>query len=106
MFEVEVKVSLYELNELSDDAKQMAIDEHRAFLLSICTEEDVKFYGTWDDVEWYIDDEYTAEDIECNGYLFYSTGELARTIEYCGAHPRAGEHVFTFDGKEYLIRKR
>lgn len=51
----------------------------------------------------YIDHtEQDAEEfINANEYLFFSNGDLANTVTYCGAHPRAGESELILNGETY-----
>jgi len=83
-------INLYEYSELNSKAKERAISEHEAFLLSIGNEfenengELVREYPNEIDIIGVI------ESIEINEYLFYSDGELASVTHYCGKHPKAG----------------
>ncbi len=76
-----VTINLYEFNELSEDAKQKAIQEHFIFMCSVLED---------DENEDDITDECIIENIEANEYLFYSDGDLADCVTYCGKHEKAG----------------
>lgn len=75
-----VQINLYEFSELNEKAKEKAIEDHRNFMYSVDHYDD-------DDLD---DDEYIIENIECNEYLFYSDGDLANCVTYCGKHPKTG----------------
>lgn len=85
-----VTINLYEFNELSFNAQQRAIDEHRAFMLdTICLDDFISGDPEYDTPEKleeaynseydYIDenDEPVIESIEVNEYLFYANGGMA-----------------------------
>lgn len=44
------------------------------------------------------------ENIIANDYIYFQDGSMAQTISYVGAHPRAGESIFTFKGSEYNLK--
>ena len=118
MIDTGITIKLYSFNELSDNAKIKAIEEHRKFYLDIMQltdfisgdpkydtpEELQKAY----DAEWSYyneNDEPIVENIEANDYLFFANGELANTVKYCGNHPLKGRTYFKYDGVDYLINK-
>lgn len=76
-----VQINLYEFSELNEKAKTKAISEHYDFLCSI---------DEWDEINDNTPDEVIIESIEANEYLFYSDGNLANCVTYCGKHPKAG----------------
>lgn len=91
-----VTINLYEFNELSFNAQQRAIDEHRAFMLDTMRPDDFisgdPEYDTFEKLaeaynsEWdyiYENDEPVIESIEINEYLFYANGEFANCICNC-----------------------
>lgn len=95
-----VKINLYEFNELTEQAKEKAINEAIIYLDSEPIEhEDEK--GKM--ISEYIDhtEEDAEEFINANEYLFFSNGYLANTVEYCGKHPRAGESELILNGETY-----
>jgi len=85
-----VTINIYEYSELNSKAKERAISEHEAFLLSIGNEfenengEIVREYPNEIELTEVID------SIEANEYLFYSDGDLANVTHYCGKHPKSG----------------
>lgn len=98
-----VTINLYEFEELNEDAKQKAIQEHRNFLLSVMQPNDFisgdAEYDTPEQLQKvYIseyentesNDEPIIENIEANEYLFFADGELAPCVTYCGKHEKAG----------------
>ena len=99
---VNIQISLYSFNELSNESKQLAILEHGNFLNSLPQEfedEDGKM------VSEYIDhsDEEIIDNILANEYYFFENGELAKTCTYVGKHQKAGVTEFTFMGNTYEI---
>ena len=107
---VTVAYNLCEFEELSEKAKQRAIMDHRDMLLRTMTVDD--FIGAGDpeygdtpesmyDEEYDLvltDDDYVAESIIINNYLFFETGEYANTVTYCGNHPLAGKSFLKLNG--------
>ena len=94
-------INLFNLNELSEDAKEKAIEEHRVFLLSVMNPKDFisgdpeydtdeKINEAYDrEYEYYsVHDEPIIESIEINDYLFYSDGTLAPCVTYCCGEKR------------------
>ena len=109
-----ITLNLYTLDELNEAARARAIEDHRHWLLNNMTVEDFEGCGDpeldtpesmYNEEYNYIltEDEGVIESIEINEYLFFENGEMAWTINYCGNHPRAGESVLRFGGKEYSI---
>ena len=115
MITATIQMNLYEFEELDERAQNKAIWDHRYFLLQTITVDD--FIGCGDpeygdtpesmfDEEYDMiltDDEYVAESIIMNDYLFFSSGEIANTVSYCGSHPLAGKRFLTVQGTEYEI---
>jgi len=117
MIDTGITIKLYSFSELGEKAKRKAIEDHRAFMLSLMSPEDfisgIAEYDTPEELqktyeaeyEYYAtNDEPIIENIEANDYLFFANGKLAHTVRYCGNHPLAGETHFIFNGVEYLIR--
>ena len=102
---INIAVSIYKLDELSKDSKNIAITDHRNFLIDAYQDDDfdTSFNMTRSKYERQLRRVDVIETIEANEYYFYSNGELARVVQYCGAHPRAGETIFTHDNIEYKI---
>lgn len=97
---IQVTINLYSLNELSDKAKEKAINEHGDFL------ESVGFDYEDENGEMKMDytrptEEEIADSIEANEYIFYANGDMANICQFVGAHPRAGEFEFTLNGETY-----
>lgn len=117
MINTSIEIKLYSLNELPDKAKQKAIDDHRNFELSVmCPSDFISGEAEYDTEEelqkmyekqydYYLcNDEPIIENIEANDYLYFENGEQARTIQYCGNHPRTGQLVFIYNGQEYILK--
>ena len=110
MKNVTITFNLYDFDELSDKAKQKAIEEHRQFLLNVTTVED--FVGCGDpeygdtpesmyeeEIEAILnDDTFVSESINANEYLFFESGELANTQYYVGNQPKEIKRKLTFHG--------
>lgn len=103
-----VEIKLYSFEELCEDSKNRAKYSHYGFLCDVFDASDydeslnysLKQYE--DDL---FDDDFklVIENIEDNEYLFFKDGDLANTTLFCGAHPRAGEHILTLHGEDYSI---
>lgn len=113
---VAVKIELFKLSELSEKARQKAIEKHRHFELSTMSISDFisgeieldtpeqlqKQYKA--EYDYYNEnDEPIIENIESNEYLFFNDGKLAKTISYCGKHPKSGTIEFEFMGDIYQV---
>lgn len=85
-----VTINLYSFDELTEKAKEKAIDDHRSFLLSVmCSDDFISGCPEYDtneelqkayeaEYEYYsMNDEPIIESIQCNEYDFFSNGELA-----------------------------
>ena len=83
-------IGIYKFNELNDDAKAKAIDDHRTFLLSIMEVNDFisgdPDYDTPEALQDMFDIEYdyisfnddpVIESIEANDYDYYENGDIA-----------------------------
>lgn len=101
-----VTIELFSINELAKECKNKAIQDHKIFMLDTYDNDmfDESFNMTKSKYAKSLTKSEIIEDIEANEYLYFSNGELAPTIQYCGKHIRAGEHVFNFKDKEYLIK--
>ena len=106
-------IKLYEYDELNEEAKNKAFEEHEIFLReNPATYEDEDENGNitekYDDMdEWSLKEieAYVEDSIRINEYLFYSTGEMARTVYYTGKHARAGEHVLKIGKEEFNLQE-
>ncbi len=98
-------INIYQFDELSDNGKIRAINEHTNFLLSVYSDDDYdeSFNMTYAEYENTLRDEDIIESIEANEYYFYKDGELTQCVSYFGKHPRAGETILTHDGVEYVL---
>lgn len=95
-----VKIYLYEFKELTEQAKEKAINEAIDFLNSEPVEyEDANGKMICEFVD--ASESEAEEFITANKYLFFEDGEQARTVTYCGAHPRAGESELILNGETY-----
>lgn len=118
MKKIEVTVNLYTFEELSDTAKEYAISDHRAFLLSEMSPNDFisgdpeydtpeKLQEQYESEYEYIEnnDEGVVESICINDYLFYKSGEIANACTYIEGHPdksKAGKTIVKYNGVEYV----
>lgn len=87
-------IGVYKFNELSVDARNKAIDDHRCFLLSIMRPEDFisgdPKYDTLEELQKTYEAEYAyyeanddsiIECIEANDYDYYENGEIVGSNE-------------------------
>lgn len=111
MKQATITINLYSFDELSETAKQYAINEHRDFLLSTMSKDDFisgdEEYDTPEKLQEQYDSEYEyysnndepiIESIEINEYLFHKDGQLAHTVHYVAGY---GDD----NGKEFYIDK-
>jgi hypothetical protein len=98
-----VTINLYEYSELSNKAKEKAISEHEAFLLSIGNEYEDEDGNLIKEYPNEIDITEVIDSIEGNEYLFYSDGNLANVTHYCGKHPKAGNIELKLGNDVYQI---
>ena len=95
MLNTGIMIKLYTLDELSENARQKAIEEHRQFELSIMSPDDFisgcPEYDTEEELQktyeaeydyLLMNDEPIIENIEANNYYFYEDGTLAAVTEY------------------------
>lgn len=102
---IQVTVELYKLNELSNEVRGKVIKDHMHFLSNDYDDVDIEIHGSIKEYWNSITEESAIESIEVNEYLYYSDGNIANVVHYCGKHERSGEQVLTFDNKEYIINK-
>lgn len=102
-----VEINLYSVNELNEDARVMAIEQHKEFLLSIYSDEDFdeSLNMTYSNYEDGLDNEYIMEEIEANDYLYFFNGTLANTTYYFGKHEKAGTNELKLFNEVYIINK-
>ena len=117
MLSFNIPVTLYTLNELSENARNHAIEEHRRFMLEILDPTDFisgepeydtpgKLNAAYESEYDYIlmNDEPVTESIEINEYLYFPSGELANTVTYCNGHStHPGETWLSYHGNNYRI---
>lgn len=111
-------IHLYTLDELSEEARDNAIEEHRRFLLDTMTPADFisgdPEYDTPAQLEEAYNSEYDyylteddpiIESIECNEYMFFEDGDIAPVVTYCNGHPtHPGETwLMNYHGHNYRI---
>lgn len=97
-----IKINLYTFAELSDEAREYAINEALNYLnsISVVYEDEAGEMKS----ESIVHTEEDAEDfINANEYLFFKNGEQAQTITYCGDHPQKGESELNLFGETYKI---
>lgn len=97
-----LKINLFQFQELSDEAKQEAIEEHFHFLNSLGMEVENES-GQLITEEYEPSESEVIENIEINEYFFYENGELASTIKYTGKHPLSGSTVYQHKGQKVFI---
>lgn len=115
-FKIEEVVNIYNFNELCKSAREIAIEEHRMFLLERMDKDDFisgdeefdteeKLQEAYNcEYDYYLEnDEPIIESIEINEYYFYEDGSMANVVEYCGNHEKAGISEFTHKGKVYTF---
>ena len=102
---INIAVTIYTIDELEDEARELAIQEHRDFLVDVFNEDmyDECFEMTQEKYEEELTEEDVVENIKINDYRYYANGEMARTLRYTGKHPRSGEHVLIHNNVEYSI---
>ena len=98
-----VEINLYSVNELNEDARAMAIEQHKEFLLSIYSDKSLNM--TYSDYEDGLNNEYIIEEIEANDYLYFFNGTLANTTYYFGKHEKAGTNELKLFNEVYIINK-
>ncbi len=115
MMQAEIKINLYEVDELQERAKQKALENIREFELSILSVSD--FIGCGDPEldtpesmyeedynDILLNDERVLEDIRANEYLFFDDGRQAHITHYCKNHPQyPGEKHLKLAGRVYKI---
>lgn len=115
MVHVKFELRLFSLDELSEKAREKAIEEHRRFMLDTMTPEDYisgdpeydtpealrECYESEYNYIWSCDDP-VVESIEINEYLFFENGELANVCKYYGG-PKRGKTILNFMGRDIEI---
>ena len=103
-----VVINLYRLDGLEEEAKRKAIEEHMGFLIDVYSDDDYdeSFNMTRAKYAKSLTRRDVIESIEINDYMYFFNGEMANTIQYCGKHPRSGEHELTLNGESYLLNSK
>ena len=99
---IQTEIKLYEYNELKDEAKERAFNNHKEFLDSCEVECENK---TGELIKENIDHEKddVEESIRINEYLFFQDGEMAHILHFTGTHEKAGITEFYFNGETYIL---
>ena len=118
MIDTGITIKLFSLSELSEKAREKAIEDQRNFEFSIMSPDDfisgLPEYDTPEQLQKTYEAEYDyyaenddpiIESIEANDYLFFANGEQAHIVCYCGDHPLAGETHFIFNGSDFCIKR-
>jgi len=90
---IKTEIELYQYDELEEEPRERAFNDHFTFLCSI--EEDG---GTEEEISQDVE-----ESIRANEYWFFKDGKLAYCITYTGKHEKAGTTEFKFQDKVYQI---
>ena len=97
----QILINLYEIHELTPQAKEIALSEHFEFLCQLGQEvenEDGTSYIDYSEPE----DAEVLESIEANDYMFYADGKIAHCCTYI-AGPKAGKTELIIGTDYYLI---
>lgn len=97
-----LKINLFQFQELSDEAKTKAIEEHFYFLNSLGIEAENES-GQMITEEYEPSESEVVESIEINEYFFYEDGEQAHTVTYTGKHPLSGSTVYQHKDQRIFI---
>ena len=100
--EINVKVKLFQYDDLNEEAKNRAFEEHKSFLWDMGQEFETDEGELKTDYSE-PDKETVEESIEINNYWFFESGEMAKTTTYTGKHEKAGITEFTLFGEVYTL---
>jgi len=99
---IKIEIKLYEYDELEEEAKKRAFNEHKGFLDSMEEEvENIKGELIKEFVEHEKED--VEDSIRINEYLFFKDGEMADICYFTGKHEKTGTTEFYFNGEIYII---
>lgn len=109
------KIALYTINELTPEARQRAISEHRDFLISMERPDYIDGIEDWNNPEkmemyeeqiYYLEneDEPILESMEINDYLFFYDGQLANTTTYVSGEKAGTTDIFIY-GKRLPVEE-
>lgn len=99
----EIKIKIYEYDELSEDAKIKAFEDHAYFIE--CNPQEYEDnegnikrddYSKWSEQEF---KEYVEENIRINEYLFFANGEQAHATTYT----KTNKTILKLFGEEYEV---
>ena len=107
MKKINIDLELFSYEELREEAKAKAYQEHEEFIFS-CPPDYENEQGEMvqeDLSKWSCDElkEYVEDSIRLNEYLFFRTGELANITKYTGEHEKRGKTELKFLGKIYEV---
>lgn len=98
-----VTINLYDFNELAEDARQRAIQDHREFLESLPMECENEAGELERYYELNYSDAEIIEGIEANEYIYFHNGQMASCVTYTGKHEKTGITEFNFKGETYTL---
>jgi hypothetical protein len=99
---IKAEINLYSYDELKEESKEKAFNEHKDFMDSLEEEYEneegilIKEYSDHNKEE-------VEDSLRINKYLFFESGEMAHIIHFTGKHEKAGTTEFYFNGKTYLL---
>jgi hypothetical protein len=99
---IKAEINLYSYEELKEEAKEKAFNEHKEFLDNLGEEyenEKGELIKEYREHEF----EEVEESLRINEYLFFENGEMAHIIHFTGKHKKAGTTEFYFNGKTYVL---
>ena len=103
MKNVTIKIILYEYDELEENAKEKAFNEHYYYLCS----NPADYEYEEGNIKYMTEEEHTKEYVEdhikMNEYLVFKNGKMAYTVKYCGEHEKAGITELKLYGVTYII---
>jgi len=95
---IKAEVELYEYDELNEESREKAFNEHFDFLIGFADSESA-FKG----MSLKNERDYVEDSLRINEYLFFNDGELASCVTYTDGHEKTGITEFTFKGKVYEV---
>ena len=108
---INININLYKYEELNEEAKEKAFDEHLSFLCSIPYEYETEdedgniIQKTENILKWNYEELkfYVEDSININEYLFFESGEMANITHYTGKHIKSGKTELKFLNKVYEV---
>ena len=114
MIQTIIDLNLYSIDELSGNAKQKAIEDHRTFLLYDMRPEDFisgdPTYDTPDELEkaynseyeyYSMNDEPIIDSIQANDYLFFIDGSMANVTYHIDKAHNVTKRVLKLFNRNY-----